>query len=70
MSVAEWKESESFKTLVDVLFNGKECPDNLPCFYCPNYQSKKGLPLTLEGMNKYMNYVAPALRNKNNDDTE
>lgn len=70
MSVVEWTESESFKSLVSVLFNGKECPENLPCYHCPNYQNKKGLPLTLEEMSEYMNYVAPALRNKNKDGTE
>lgn len=70
MSVEEWTKSEVFMTLADVLFNGKDCPDNLPCFYCPNYQNKKGLPLTKEGMSEYMNYVAPALRNKKNDGIE
>ena len=70
MSVEEWTKSEVFMTLVDVLFNGKDCPNNLPCFLCPNYQNKKGLPLTIEGMSEYMNYVAPALRNKNSDGIE
>jgi hypothetical protein len=62
MSISEWENSQYFKTLVGILFERKDCPNTIPCFYCPNYQKIKERPLTIEGLKEYMEYVAPALR--------
>ena len=62
MSISEWENSQYYKTLVGILFERKDCPNTIPCFYCPNYQKIKERPLTIEGLKEYMEYVAPALR--------
>ena len=62
MSISEWENSQYFKTMVGILFERKDCPNTIPCFYCPNYQKIKERPLTIEGLKEYMEYVAPALR--------
>lgn len=62
MSISEWENSQYHKTMVGILFEGKECPNTIPCFYCPNYRKIKDRPLTIEGLKEYMDYVAPALR--------
>ena len=62
MSISEWENSQYYKTLVGILFERKDCPNTIPCFYCPNYQKIKERPLTIEGLKEYMAYVAPALR--------
>ena len=62
MSISEWENSQYHKTMVEILFEGKECPNTIPCFYCPNYQKIKEKPLSIEGLKEYTEYVAPALR--------
>jgi MoaA/NifB/PqqE/SkfB family radical SAM enzyme len=62
MSISEWENSQYFKTLVGILFERKDCPNTIPCFYCPNYQKIKEKPLSIEGLKEYTEYVAPALR--------
>ena len=62
MSISEWENSQYHKTMVEILFEGKECPNTIPCFYCPNYQKIKEKPLSIEGLKEYTKYVAPALR--------
>ena len=34
MSISEWENSQYHKTMVEILFEGKECPNTIPCFYC------------------------------------
>lgn len=57
-----WQKSEKFKQLVSVLFEGKPCDDSLPCYFCPNYNGKKGIPLTEKGLQSYLDYVPQALK--------
>ena len=61
-SIEEWTNSETFRTLVRVLFEGTECPPELPCLYCPNYQKILKNTLTLEGLEQYNRYVPTALK--------
>lgn len=61
-SISEWESSNIYKELVEVLFEGRQCQEHLPCFYCPNYKMIKENPLTREGLEKYTAYVPPALR--------
>jgi len=68
-SMTEWEESEVFKELKDVLFEGKECTESLPCYYCPNYSKIQNQPLSEAGLKEYNDYVAPALRTEQNDHT-
>ena len=62
MNIQDWSKSPIFNELISVLFQGKSCSNVLPCYYCPNYQEKRGLPLTIKGLNEYVSYVAPALK--------
>ena len=61
-SIAEWEQSDIYKTLIGVLFDGEECPPSLPCYYCPNYQKIKNNLLTLKGLEDYNNYIPAALK--------
>ena len=61
-TIEDWQNSETYKELIEVLFEGKDCPEYLPCFHCPNLKKVQEQPLTLEGYKKYMDYVAPALK--------
>ena len=61
-SIEEWTNSEIFRTLVRVLFEGTECPPELPCLYCSNYQKILKNTLTLEGLEQYNRYVPTALK--------
>ncbi|OYP41920.1 radical SAM protein [Prevotella sp. P5-50] len=61
-SIAQWEEGDIYRKLIDVLFEGRECTEELPCFHCPNYKKIKEKPLTQEGFDKYISYVPPALR--------
>lgn len=64
ISIEDWENSETFKTLVGVLFDGIECPSELPCYYCPNYQKIKETHLSIEGLIQYNNYVPAALKDE------
>lgn len=61
-TIEDWQNSVTYNELVEVLFEGKDCPEYLPCFHCPNLKKVQEQPLTLEGYKKYMDYVAPALK--------
>ena len=61
-SILEWENSDNYKHLVSVLFEGEPCTADLPCYHCPNYQKIKKTPLTIEGLQQYINYTPPALR--------
>lgn len=63
-SIAEWENSDTYKELVGVLFNGEPCPTTLPCYHCPNLAKVKVNPLTTEGLAEYNRYIAPALRER------
>ena len=62
--IQAWQNSEKFHQLITVLFEGEPCSEDLPCYYCPNYISKKGIPLTDRGLQAYLNYVPLALKQK------
>ncbi len=61
-TIEEWEHSEIYKTLIRVLFEGEDCPPNLPCYFCPNYQKIENSPLTLKGLEEYNNYIPAALK--------
>ena len=61
-ALIQWTESEVFKALVELLFEGKDTPIDLPCKHCPNLVKVLSRPLSIEGLQKYNEYIAPALR--------
>lgn len=61
-TLTEWTHSVTFHSLIDLLFNGVENETDLPCKHCPNLAKVLRTPLTIEGLKKYNEYVAPALR--------
>lgn len=61
-TIKEWQQSEFYKTLVAILFEGAECPSSFPCSQCPNLAKVREHPLTIEGLTQYINYTPPALR--------
>jgi MoaA/NifB/PqqE/SkfB family radical SAM enzyme len=68
-SINDWEKSDYYKNLVEVLFYGKECTSVLPCYFCPNYEKIKDNHLSSKGLQEYIDYVPPALKDKNNDNT-
>lgn len=60
--ISQWQQSEIFKALVSALFQGRSTDVDLPCKRCPNYEKVKKNPLTIDGLNQYNDYVAPALK--------
>lgn len=66
-SLSEWENSEVFHALVDLLFFGKKDETDLPCYHCPNLQKVLLNPLTLDGLEAYNDYVAPALKSEKYD---
>lgn len=60
--VAEWQESETYRALVGLLFEGHTSEIDLPCTHCPNLVKIKERPLTEEGLSTYNEYIAPALK--------
>ena len=61
-SLKIWQESEIYKALVGLLFEGIIPELDLPCKHCPNLSKVLKSPLTIEGLIKYNGYIAPALR--------
>ncbi len=61
-SLEIWQESEIYKALVGLLFEGIISELDLPCKHCPNLSKVLKSPLTIEGLIKYNCYIAPALR--------
>ena len=61
-SLTQWTESEGFKALVELLFEGRDTSIDLPCKHCPNLVKVLSCPLSIEGLQKYNEYIAPALR--------
>lgn len=61
-SLTQWTESEGFKALVKLLFEGRDTSIDLPCKHCPNLVKVLSCPLSIEGLQKYNEYIAPALR--------
>lgn len=60
--IQSWQASDTFQRLKEVLFDNGLCDESLPCYHCPNYLGKKGIPLTKEGLEEYKGYIPPALR--------
>jgi MoaA/NifB/PqqE/SkfB family radical SAM enzyme len=67
-SIEEWENSETFKALVNALFCNGKMPMNAPCLHCPNYINTKAPVLSIEGLNEYNNYIAPALKEREHED--
>lgn len=63
-SIDDWTNSETFRNLVGVLFEGSECSPELPCIYCPNYQKILKKTLTLDGLEQYNRYIPAALNDE------
>lgn len=61
-SLEIWQESDIYKALVELLFEGIIPELDLPCKHCPNLSKVLESPLTIEGLIKYNGYIAPALR--------
>lgn len=61
-NIAEWEESNTYASLVNLLFFGVRDESDLPCYHCPNLKKIIENPLTLEGLMAYNDYIAPALR--------
>lgn len=61
-NIAEWEQSRIYISLVNLLFHGIKDETDLPCYHCPNLQKILEKPLTLDGLSKYNEYIAPALR--------
>lgn len=62
IALNKWEQSEVFKALVSLLFNGIEVEQDLPCKYCPNLTKVLKTPLTIDGLRRYHDYISPALR--------
>lgn len=62
-SIEEWQNSDVFKKLVALLFEQTESSKCFPCNQCPNLATIKDHPLTQSGLEEYMSYIPPALRN-------
>jgi hypothetical protein len=53
--------------LVSLLFEGQHTDLDIPCKHCPNLNKVIEHPLTVEGLAKYNEYIAPALKVGIND---
>ncbi len=51
-----------YKAMIDFLFGNGDVNESMPCYYCPNLAAIKEQPLTLQGLNKFSDYVPIALR--------
>lgn len=61
-TLSEWQQSPAYKALVSLLFEGQLSDIDLPCKYCPNLSKVMERPLTGDGLAKYNDYIAPALK--------
>ena len=61
-TLSEWQQSPAYKALVSLLFEGQLSDIDLPCKYCPNLSKVMERPLTEDGLAKYNDYIAPALK--------
>lgn len=60
--LSEWQQSQAYQALVSLLFAGRLSDIDLPCKYCPNLSKVMARPLTEDGLAKYNDYIAPALK--------
>lgn len=67
--LSEWQQSPAYQSLVSLLFEGRPTDIDLPCKYCHNLNKIIQHPLTKEGLTKYNEYIAPALKSNYNDPT-
>lgn len=66
-TLSEWQQSPAFMALVSLLFEGQHTDLDIPCKHCPNLNKVIEHPLTVEGLAKYNEYIAPALKVGIND---